>query len=289
MNGRARSSAAVSFVNALATGVGAAAGICVFADVELTIAPARRSTFRTDARDKAHLLRATAAAALRAWSSEPEWATRVRVRSDIPVGKGLKSSSAVGTATAAAVADALHRAVTSEEIAAIAADAALAVGQSATGAFDDALASREPGIHVTDNRMKRRLRSDSIDPDLRVLLWVPREPHRPSPEYADAFSAASTEGKRAEEEARAGRPFEAMRRNTVLVERLLRYDYAGLRGGLARHGALGCGVTGLGPTLVAVAPSGRVAELRRLFEGTHADVIETRFCRPGDLALGLPA
>jgi len=101
----------------------------------------------------------------------------VKTRSEIPVGSGLKSSSAAANAAVIATRDAIGEEA-KEEIGALEAirmgvDAALDVGVSITGAFDDACASLLGGVVITDNRRRELIKR--VEKDSKVLIFVPRE------------------------------------------------------------------------------------------------------------------
>lgn len=101
----------------------------------------------------------------------------VRTRSEIPVGSGLKSSSAAANATVVATLDAIGEEA-KEQIDALDAirmgvDAALDVGVSITGAFDDACASLLGGFVITDNKNRELIKR--TEKDSEVLILVPRK------------------------------------------------------------------------------------------------------------------
>ena len=260
------------------TAVGSAAGISLAVEAVVDLEPTSgRSAIVVATDSDSPLVRATLEAALEQWSPARSWSVRLRLRSEIPPAKGLKSSSAVGGAVARAVAGALHLLVTNEEVGRLSADVSQAIGISATGAFDDALATLEPGVHVTDNPARRRLRTDSLDPSWQVILWIPHHAHLPSPVYRDRFHAERDEGRSAEEAALRGDPLAAMRANTEVVERVVGYDYARLRRELLRRGALGAGVSGLGPALAIVTPPERISTVLRTLPPGEGDILVTRF------------
>ncbi len=278
MKGVGRATGAVTFVNALATGIGSAAGIALPAEVIVDLTPVRAEpSITVDPSGDSQLVRATTQAALRLWAPGRTFRSHVSVSSEIPPARGLKSSSAVSGAVGRAVASALGVYVTSDEVARLSADVSQQIGLSATGAFDDALAALEPGVHVTDNPARRRLRTDSLDPTWQVVLWIPRQPHLPSPTYRDAFQRLRAEGEAAETAARRGDPLAAMEANTRVVEAAVGYDYGAIRTELARGGALGSGVSGLGPTLASVVTADRVSAVLRGLPPGEGEVLVTRF------------
>lgn len=278
MRGTGRATGAITFVNALATGVGSAAGVALAVEAEVELQPTRATTsLRIQPEAESPLVRAALTTALQQWTPGRAWSAELRLRSEVPPARGLKSSSAVSTAVARAVAAALQMFVTNDEVGRLSADVSQAIGISATGAFDDALATLEPGVHVTNNARRQRLRSDPIDPSWQVLLWVPRQSHLPSPVYRERFREIGERGKAAERAALRGDPLAAMDANTKLVEDVVGYDYSTLRADLERRGALASGVSGLGPALAVISPPERVSGLLRTLPPGRGDVLVTRF------------
>ncbi|HII07143.1 MAG TPA: shikimate kinase [Methanotrichaceae archaeon] len=97
----------------------------------------------------------------------------VRTESDIPLARGLKSSSAAANAVVLATLDALGEELDPLEATRIGVAAARDVGVTITGAFDDAAASMLGGVVVTDNREMELLKREELE--LKVLLLVPDE------------------------------------------------------------------------------------------------------------------
>ncbi|MEA1999926.1 MAG: shikimate kinase, partial [Euryarchaeota archaeon] len=100
----------------------------------------------------------------------------VKTRSEVPMGSGLKSSSAAANAAVVATLDALGE-ESKAEISALDAirigvKAALDVGVSITGAFDDACASLLGGIVITDNKKMELVKR--VEKESEVLILVPR-------------------------------------------------------------------------------------------------------------------
>jgi shikimate kinase len=254
--GRARSHAAITIVNALPTGVGCALGIELGVEARVVLGPTPAGSeprFRFSNATGTPVVRESLRLALDAFGKATAWSADVELRSEIPPGRGLKSSSAVATAVAQAAARALGAEPSALEIALLAAGAGRTAGVSATGALDDALAGLASGFWVADCRAGTVLRHDAADPGWKVALYVPRAKHARSPTWAGAFELRRTEGSAVADQARSGNFWTAMAQNTELVESIMGYDYSGLRAAAIEDGALAAGVSGMGPALAAVA------------------------------------
>ena len=269
MRGVGTSRAAISVVNALPLGVGAALAVEWPARVAATLdrdAPTGRApTVRPRSSSTPIVRTAATAAQLRFGASGRLTLT---VRSTIPVRKGLKSSSAVGTAVVQATARAAGLDPPPEDLARLVAEVGRSSGQSATGAFDDALAGAAGGGVVTDNAADRCLRRFDPGPGLSAVLWIPARRHPPSPTMVARFRRDPELAHRAADAAVHGDWRTAMVANSELVESVMGYRYAPLREAALRAGAIAAGVSGLGPAFAAVVPSGRSrAVLRTLPSG----------------------
>ncbi|MGA7860755.1 MAG: shikimate kinase [Thermoplasmata archaeon] len=261
MHGIGTTSGAITLINALPTGIGCALAISLPVRAEIDLRPSdERGTRRIQLErgSDTQLVRETLAVGLSRFAPGEMFSGELRIDSRVPTGKGLKSSSAVGGAVLRAVASALRQSRPPEELARLAADVAQEIGLSATGAYDDCLATLRGGLVLTDNTNRALLRSPSFVPDLSVVLWIPPESHVPSTSWRERFRGEAESGRAAVEAARTGRWAEAMTLNTELVERVMGYDYGALRAELLRHGATMCGVSGMGPALAALVPRANV-------------------------------
>ena len=97
----------------------------------------------------------------------------VTTRSEIPIARGLKSSSAAANATVLATLDAIGEALPLMDVVSMGVRAALDVGVTITGAFDDACASALGGIVITDNRNMALVERLVYESD--VLIYLPEE------------------------------------------------------------------------------------------------------------------
>jgi shikimate kinase len=266
VRGVGTANAAISIVNALPLGVGAAAGVAWPARASAVLANGSAGTGATVIEprgSRTSLVRATARASRERFAPGVAGRLSLRVRSTIPHARGLKSSSAVGSAVALATARACGTEPSPREVAKIVAEVGRSTGLSATGAFDDALAGLVTGWVVTDNRADRELRRFRLDPSLGVVLWIPRGRHPSSPAVRARFRRNVRLARRAVDAALDGDWAGAVTANTALVERAMGYRYAPLHEAVQRAGAVASGVSGLGPAFAAVAPAARIARVLR--------------------------
>lgn len=280
MIGVGRAYGAITFVNALPTGVGAAAGIDlpVTASVELA-SSAGPAPLKLSPADDSPLVRAVISASLARWASAGTSVVRAEIRSRIPPSQGLKSSSAVAGAISRAIAVALDAAPSDHDVAVLGADVSQSIGLSATGAFDDGMAALSPGLHLTDNVRRLELRRDAIPPSWGLVLWIPPRHHRPSPTYRARFRELREAGESIVRLARAGDPIAAMTANTQLVESALGLDYGAIRARAKAAGAVAAGVSGMGPTLALITPPECLSETLRTLPRGQGEVVVTRFSR----------
>jgi shikimate kinase len=262
MRGVSRTSAAVTVVNALPTGVGCALGIERYVTATVDLERSREDRVECSPVTSATpLVLSSARAALLRFAPSGERRAMVELRSEVPVSKGLKSSSAVSTAVIRAVARAAGKDPSLLEVARLSAEVGRSTGVSATGALDDGLAGLCAGFVLTDNRTDSLLAVLPSDRTWSAVVLVPPGHHPAAPSVRERFEAAASEGQRIANAARAGRFLEAMQLNTQLVERLMGYDYARLRENITAAGAVSVGVSGLGPALAALVPARRQPEV----------------------------
>lgn len=177
--GRGRASGAGTVVNAVATYKGSAFGIDLWTEAEVEIGDDFRGvTAEMEVAGESRvgdtkLIERCVELVLQKFGLPLRGF--VKTRSEVPVGSGLKSSSAAANAAVVATLDAAGRLKETSALDAVrlGVEAALDVGVSVTGAFDDACASLLGGFVVTDNRNQALLKQ--VERDSEVLFLVPEE------------------------------------------------------------------------------------------------------------------
>lgn len=256
MIGQAACRGAATIVNAIATGKGAAFGITLETDAEVDLAHGPGEIVLPPSAEGSGLV-AGCVRAIAAKAGKGEVNGHVRVESEIPISRGLKSSSAVSNAVALAASRALGLGVPDFEIILTGIEESIKAGVTITGAFDDASACYMGGVVATDNRAFSVLHRGTLDPDMVVLLHVPdRRITKASVKNLD-FRPIAHEVEKAFDLALRGEYLKAMELNSRAYSKVL--DVSEDIATLARkHGALAAGISGTGPATAIVC--GRAEE-----------------------------
>ncbi|MEM2739937.1 MAG: shikimate kinase [Candidatus Bathyarchaeia archaeon] len=262
--GRASTSAAVSIVNALATGLGSALSINLHLEayVEIRSGQGLYVEFEGFQPRDTKLVEACLSKAASYAGLTSGYEARVKIRSDIPIAKGLKSSSAASNAIVLAAIEALGITFDSfrdklRTALNIAVDASLGAGVTITGAFDDASASMLGGMVVTDNFNRDIICRSRSDERLKVVLYIPREERYTSDVDLGGLKRFERFFRLAWRLAVAGCWMEAMNINGLAVASALGYSINPLVDAL-EAGALAASPSGKGPALAAIVEEDKV-------------------------------
>ena len=257
---RARANGAVSIVNAIVTGhAGGSVAVDLHTEAKVTLledVPEVEVVIDgQDAGDEGILARLCLKAVV-ARLGEPEWGGRVETASTIPSSRGLKSSSAAANAVVLAANRAFQlyegKALTRGECLMAAIEAALDAGVTITGAFDDASASLDGGLVVTDNAQRIVLHREAVKDDLRAVILVPSA-KTPTASVRDLpYAAFANLALQAHALARKGDWFHAMTLNGLYTAALYGTPPTWSRDALAA-GALAASTSGTGPAFAAIA------------------------------------
>ncbi|MEM3704185.1 MAG: shikimate kinase, partial [Candidatus Bathyarchaeia archaeon] len=169
---------AATIVNAIATGEGAAFGVDLWtkAEVELTDnAGVIEGEIVSDPSEKTVLIEKTVKRVLAYFGLNEKVGAKVKTWSNIPIARGLKSSSAAANAIALATVAALKKQLDDLTIINLGVDGALDAKVTITGAFDDACASYFGGIVITNNIERKIIKHLAVPDDHVVLFHIPKK------------------------------------------------------------------------------------------------------------------
>ncbi len=281
MKGTATAHGAASIVNGIACGRGAAFGVALeaTATVELTGEPGRFEVRIEDEPDEeAALAEHCVRKVLEKFGLGGERGAKITTRSQIPMARGLKSSSAVANAIVLAAFKALGKRIDDLEVIELGVQAAFSANVTITGAYDDACATYFGNVVVADNVQRRILAQYPIDEDYDVIIHVPARKIRKRDVDVRRLNGIRVAAKLA-----ADLTLERDFLGGMLVNGLAYSAAMGLGTEVAMKaleaGAATAGVSGTGPaTVVLAAPGNTPAVLAAMQEccGDESSIIRTK-------------
>lgn len=275
--GRAVAYGAVTVINAISCGLGAALGVKLRteATVRLTNKPGRiEGRILTDPDESTILIEKMVMHVLRYFNVEGKYGAYVETRSNIPIARGLKSSSAAANAIALAVCNALGEEIDDLTVVNLGVDAAIEAGVTITGAFDDASASYFGGLVITDNLERRILKHIRVD-EYPVLIYVPQKKAYTAKSNVERMKIIADEVRSLHRMACSGGHWQAMTLNGIIYSEVLGYSAEIIIKAL-EAGAVASGLSGTGPAVAAVASEDNVEKIKRAWKKYPGSLIETR-------------
>jgi len=268
MKGVAVAHGAATVVNAIATGRGAAFGISLetIAEVELNASGRIKVALEGNEGEDDTLARLCVRGVLDRFAANEGYGAKVRTTSQIPVSRGLKSSSAAANAVVLATLQALDQETDRLDLIRIGTKAAIEAGVSVTGAFDDACASMLGGLVVTDNRSEQLVKRTPMSDGLKVLIHVPARQIRKQGLPLDRMKVMSPQVDIAMQKVLVGKWQEAMVLNSLCYSAALGLDPKMTVEGLMQ-GAVAAGLSGTGPATVIVVKERRAEAVRDALGG----------------------
>jgi len=267
---------AVSIVNAMANGLGAALGVGL--RVEASCRLLEKPVFKIYSGGRllkpGSLLEKVCRLVLKDHSVEK--GCFINVSSEIPPRKGLKSSSAVSSAVALACLKEVCGEVDLLKAAFYSAEASIQAGVSATGAFDDASACLLGGLTATNNFERKLVARRIVDGSLRVLILVPPGGMLSGRVDTTLFKPVEPLMRLAYRLVLEGEEWTAMTLNGLAVSTALGISSKPAMEAI-RSGAIAAGVSGKGPAVAAVCKPDDVDRVRKTLS-RYGRVIETGVC-----------
>ncbi|KXB02184.1 hypothetical protein AKJ43_02240 [candidate division MSBL1 archaeon SCGC-AAA261D19] len=276
MRSKASACGSATIINAIATGRGAAFAINlrVHAEVNLLEGKKKISGQVGETSESSKLIETCVGKVLEDQGLRSQYGANVRTSVGVPIAVGLSSSSAAANATVLAAYNALGKNPEPEKIINLGVDASFAAGTTVTGAFDDASASFLGGGVATDNKKREILDRFEIDPDLKVLIFIPPQKSYTADFDVERVKCIEELVEFVYEEALAGNIYGAQTINGLLYCSVLEYDPKPALEAL-RAGALSAGLTGTGPAFVAISEKNIVEEIEEVWKELDGSIIVT--------------
>ena len=262
---------AVSIVNAIATGMGSALGISLKVTAEAQIQTGHGIKF-TAGRNGDRLIKNIIQKTIPKEIIDGNMIS-ISVDSQIPLGYGLKSSSAVSNAVALACSRMAKEAeIDDYGILDVSTRSSLEAKVSMTGAYDDATACYFGGFTVTDNYSRRLIRKEKAPENLYAIIMLPTNSSRGDIHKLRNFSDLFID---AFELAESGQYWKAMKLNGVLASAALSSSYAPALDAI-EHGALSASISGNGPSIAAVGYEDTVEQIVEALSKFDGRIIVSR-------------
>lgn len=267
---------AATVINAIATGKGAAVGVNLWTRAKVTLTDEKgvvTGRILSDTNEDDTLIREAVLTVLQRFRVAEQFGADVETASNIPIARGLKSSSVAANAIVLATVAALGRTTTDLEAINLGVNAALRAKTTITGAFDDACASYFGGVVVTDNLKRSLLKRFTVDEEYTVLFFVPEKRVYTYMSNVKRMKLIASQVTVAFREALAGHYWNALTLNGLLYTATLGYDPQPALEAL-EHGAVASGLSGTGPSTVAVTTPEEVESIVDAWQVRNGDVIQ---------------
>lgn len=270
MKSRAIVHGAVSIVNAIPTGIGAALGVdlTTIVEAELFEIDRKKIIIETKIEDEEiednSLVEKTVNKLLNICGKK-NMGVHLNIYSNIPVARGLKSSSAVSDAIVLALSKLLGLKLDLVESVNLAVDACINAGVTITGAFDDSVTCMLGGVNITDNYKREILAHWKVEEDLSIIISIPEEKIYTGKLDKETFNNIRNLSHRAVTLALNGLIWDAMIINGFIIASVLDIDCKPMIAALKKN-VISCGVSGKGPAIVAVTTPEYENELEQEFK-----------------------
>ena len=280
MTGKAKAIAhgAATIVNAIALGKGAAFGVDLWtkAEVELTEEPnVIKGEITSDPAESTTLIERTVSRVFRHFSVENRFGAKVKTSSNIPIARGLKSSSIAANAVALATVAALGKTLDDLAVVKLGVEAAFDAKVTVTGAFDDACASYFGGAVITDNLKRKLLKRTSLPDDLTVLFHVPSRKAYTGDSDVNRLQTVKPLVEIAFKKALKEKFWAALSLNGIIYSSALGYS-ASVALDALEAGALAAGLCGKGPAVTAVVSSDKIDSVKTALQRHEGEVLQAR-------------
>ena len=275
--GEAIAYGAATIVNAIALGKGAALGVDLWTKAEVILTDDSniiQGEIISDSTEDTSLIEKAVDRVFRYFDLQKEVGAKIKTWSNIPIARGLKSSSTAANAVVLATLKVLNKKIDDLSIVSLGVDAAFESGVTITGAFDDACASFFGGVVMTDNLNRKLLKRNQIPENATILFFVPKQKVYTANTKISRLKSIKSLVNIAFREAMEGNYWTALSLNGFIYSSVLGYG-SDLAFESLEAGALASGLCGKGPAVTAVATNDKIDEVKSVFQRYDGDIIET--------------
>jgi len=263
---------AVSIVNAIANQKGATLGIELKVEATIETSPGKGISIQSENKSlSSRLINSTVEKIVPKKDLEKNKIS-ITLNSEIPLGYGLKSSSAISSAVALACAKIFNPKATDQQILLAGVDASIESKVSITGAYDDACSCYYGGFNVTDNEKKKRIHYEKIPSNLIAVIFLPKNRKRGN---LKNLKTLSTVFENAWDLAKNSKYWDAMIINGLATATLLNSD-SKIITSLLEKGAIGASISGNGPSIAAITKKENESNIKKVFSTLEGSIIVSK-------------
>ena len=252
---------AISIVNAIATGKGAALGISKKVNVEMETSYGKGVIIEVENKSISSRLINRVIEKIVTKNELSKTKLKVSLDTEIPTGYGLKSSSAISTAVAMTCAKLFKPNMNDTEILNAGVKASIETKVSLTGAYDDACACYYGGFVVTDNHRKKLVHSEKCLNRVSAVIFIPKSRKRGN---VRKLKVSSSDFEHAWNLAKKSDYWNAMILNGLATSAILSSEPQ-IIPKLIENGALGASVSGNGPSIAAIVRNDSISKIKKVF------------------------
>lgn len=250
---------AISIVNAIATGKGSALGISLQTRAEIRMRQGEGKIFHNNRNSDLfkYIINNTIPKEILQCND-----IFLTISSNIPIGFGLKSSSAVSSAVSLACYGLLEGNIDDFKVLDTAVNASRKAKVTITGAYDDTTACYFGGFVITDNYSNKLIRRENGPPDLLSLIILPTNSTRKNPLKLKVLPEFFEQAIQSAEHSDF---WKAMTLNGLLVSSLMGYDYSPILFSI-ENGALSASISGNGPSIAVIIEKKNLMTFKSMLE-----------------------
>ena len=263
---------AISIVNAIATGKGATLGTSLKVEAVIENTPGTGIILETVNRNVSSRLVNRVIEKIVPKKELVKNKLRISLKTEVPTGYGLKSSSAISSVVALGCAKLFCPKLIDSKILLAGVDASIETKVSITGAYDDACACYYGGFVVTDNYKRKIVHFQKAPQNLAAVIFIPKSRKRGNVKNLKTLSYLFDQ---AWNLAKKSQYWDAMVLNGLATSMILKSDPKIITD-LINSGAVGASVSGNGPAIAAIGKNKDISNIKKVFSLLEGRVIVSK-------------
>ncbi len=290
MKVKVKSPGSATVINAISTGCGSAFGIQLYITANVELTSSSKVMCKTDADVDTSLMEICVENVLEKFMVDS--GVKVKTESTLPIASGLSSSSATSNAVILATVHAIKEeygihpvdyGLDDMGIVNLGVDSSLQAGVTVTGAFDDATASYLGGLTLTNNLTRKLIRQEKWN-RRNILIYMPDKQSLTAEADVARMKLLAPWVKLAFKEALKGNVHNALTLNGFLYCTALDFN-SNITLDALEAGALAAGLSGTGPSFVAIADEDSSSLIEDAWKSYPGRVIHTKVDNQGTMVV----